>query len=171
MTEEHGGVTLHDGFAMRVVGPDRKELRLTAPDGRVCLKISLTPDGPLVEISAASLSVATDGDVTIDCERFGVNARRDVVVVAGGTIAHDAGADITTRAEGEIQTEAVAQRHRARLGNVDLIANDDVSLEGERIRLNSPDVRRSPHATLGRAVASGPGSEAPQSAAQLPVRP
>ena len=43
------------------------------------------------------------------------------------------------RVREEIVTEAVAQHHRARLGGIDLVANDDVSLKGERIRLNAPE--------------------------------
>ncbi len=119
MSEESKALVLHGGYAMAVES-DRKVLRLTAPDGRVCLKIALLPEGPLVELSAVSLAVATEGDVSVDCERFCVSARQEIV------------------------TEAVAQRHVARLGGIDLVANDDVSLKGERIRLNAPapDVAR-----------------------------
>jgi hypothetical protein len=155
MTEKTDGMKLHDGYAVEVVDADRRVLRLTAPDGRVCLKIALLPEGPAVELSAVALSVATDRDLTIDCERFAVNARSDLLLVAGGNVAADAGGDMSLRADGELATEAVAQRHRARLGNVDLLANDDVSLEGERIRLNTPEVRRAPVAPLGRPSLTG----------------
>jgi hypothetical protein len=107
-------LVLHGGYAVAVEN-ERKLLRLTAPDGRVCLKITLLPEGPLVELSAVALSLSTEGDVSVDCERFLVNAREEIV------------------------TEAVAQHHRARLGGIDLVANDDVSLTGERIRLNAPE--------------------------------
>lgn len=148
---------LHEGYAMQLVGGsdgERKVLRLKAPDGRVCLTISLSAAGPVVELSAAALSVATEGDLTIDCERFQVNARRDMALVAGGSIAQDAGGNVTTRADGDIMTEAVAQQHRARLGNVDLIANDDVSLDGERVRLNCPNVLTSRRVELPKTVVS-----------------
>ena len=137
---------------MQLVGADGKVLRLHAPDGRVCLTISLLPSGPMVELSASALTVATAGDLTLDCDRFQVNAQRDVVIVAGGSIAHDASGDVTTRADGEIRTEAIAQQLRARLGNVDVIANDDVSLEGERVRLNSSDTLTSPRRGLPKTV-------------------
>lgn len=127
MTDER--LTLHAGYQI-AVGDDRKELRLCAPDGRLCLAIVLTPEGPKVELSAAALDIATEGDVTVDCERFAVTARKDVVLDAGG--------DVRTRAEGELHTEALAQHHHARLGDMRLTANDDVSLHGERIRLNAP---------------------------------
>jgi hypothetical protein len=132
MSDDSKGLVLHGGYAMALDG-DRKVLRLTAPDGRVCLKIALLPEGPLVELSAVALAVATEGDVTVDCERFCVNARQEIV------------------------TEAEAQHHRARLGGIDLVANDDVSLQGERIRLNAPEAHVRPPAA--------------QVHAQLPPRP
>jgi hypothetical protein len=133
MSEDREGLVLHGGYAM-VVENDRKVLRLTAPDGRVCLKIALLPEGPSVELSAVALAVATEGDVTVECERFLVNARDEIV------------------------TEAVAQYHRARLGGIDLVANDDVSLKGERIRLNAPE----PRETHGHARAQLPGGKLPR---------
>ena len=97
-------------------------LQLRAPDGRICLKITLTPSGPEVEIASAALSIATSGDVKVACERFAVDAR-------GG---------IALRAGGDLETEGFAQRHRATRGDITLKANDDVTLDGERVRLNSP---------------------------------
>jgi hypothetical protein len=115
--EQGSKLTLHGGYAVEALS-ERKLLQLTAPDGRVCLQIALGPQGLSVQLTAAALAVATEGDVSVDCERFLVNARQEIV------------------------TEAVAQHHRARLGGIDLVANDDVSLKGERVRLNSPDLRK-----------------------------
>ena len=143
---------LHGGYAMRVVGQERKLLHLEAPDGRVCLTISLRPGGPAVELCAASLRVATTGELSLDCETLRVNARDRIELVSGADIALDAGGNVTTRADGEIATEADGQQHRARLGSVELVANDDVSLLGERVRLNSPQVLSAPRVDLRRAA-------------------
>jgi hypothetical protein len=137
MSEEREDLVLHGGYAV-AVEPDHKVLRLTAPDGRVCLKIVLLPEGPMVELSAVALAIATQGDVSVDCERFRVNARQEIV------------------------TEAVAQRHCARLGGIDLVANDDVSLKGERIRLNAPDPE--PRVAPARAVLEGGKGRPPDGA-------
>jgi len=123
---------LFGGYAMRVLGDERQVLRLEAPDGRVCLTISLHAGGAAVELAASSLRVATTGDVQFDCERLQVNARDRIDLVAGTDIGL-----------------------AARLGNVDLVANDDVSLQGERIRLNSPETG----AGAARAVTQIPRAE------------
>ena len=106
------------------------ELRLRAPDGRVCLKIKLTAEGPEVELTSVALSIAAKGEVSVACERFAIVAEKSVSIVSGG--------DVKTRAEGMIESEGHAQRLRSRRGNIELDANDDVTLDGERIRLNAP---------------------------------
>jgi hypothetical protein len=157
MTTRETDLDLAGGYAMHVVGAERRLLHLQAPDGTVCLTISLRPGGPAVELSAASLRVATTGDLTLDCERLQVNARERIELLSGADIALDAGANVTTRATGEIATEADGQQHRARLGNIDLAANDDVSLQGERVRLNSPQVLSAPRVDMSVRRIGGTG--------------
>ncbi len=124
-------IVLRSGYAVEAPdGPGGDMLQLRAPDGRLCLKITLTAAGPEVHLSGVALSLTTQGDVNIDCDRFHVQARGEVAIEAGG--------DLRARAEGRLETEAFAQRHRARRGDLALIANDDVTVDGERIRLNSP---------------------------------
>ncbi len=127
---------LQHGYAMRV--PRADLIEIVAPGGELCLSIRLDASGPMVEVRAASLRVATEGDLVLDCERFEVNAREDITLISAGGIAQDAHGDVVIRADGEIATEAAGQQHRARRGNVDIRANDDVMLEGERVKLNGP---------------------------------
>jgi hypothetical protein len=100
----------------------RDLLMVQAPDGRVCLKMVLSPEGPIVEVEAQALRLASAGEMRLDCEELAINVRKDVALRAGGVI----------------ESDARAHRLRARLGDIQLQANDDVSLDGERIRLNSP---------------------------------
>ncbi len=136
--QQRARVALDLGYAI-TIGEHRKVLRLQAPDGRICLTISLSASGPAVEISAAALALATTGDVTIDCDRFSVKAQRDVSMVAGGNMAQIAGGTVSTHAGDAIESAAASQAHFAREGDVRIVANDDVALTGERIRLNDPD--------------------------------
>ncbi|EYF08692.1 hypothetical protein [Chondromyces apiculatus] len=129
--EQGREMVLRSGYAVDVVdGGGHEVLRLRAPDGRICLKISLSPSGPEVELSSVGLSIVSDGDVRVACDRFEVAAKSGLTLATGGSL--------HARAEGDLETEAFAQRHRARSGDVALVANDDVTLDGERIRLNTP---------------------------------
>lgn len=120
---------LGPGYQLRYRDSDQT-LELYAPNGRMCLHIVLTPEGPRVELHAASLAVRTDRELAIDCERLDLHAARGLSLRTGG--------DLDLAAAGDLHTEAFAQRHLARRGDIQLKANDDVQLDGERIFLNSP---------------------------------
>ncbi|HVY44552.1 MAG TPA: hypothetical protein VHB21_01685, partial [Minicystis sp.] len=86
-------MVLRSGYVIDALdGARGEELRLRAPDGRVCLKITLGAEGPEVELTSVALSITTRGDVDVACDRFAVNAARGVSIVSG--------ADVTTRAAG-----------------------------------------------------------------------
>jgi len=122
---------LSSGYGVRTearVGGD--VLEIIAPDGRVCLQIVLTPEGPRVQIASAALQVRTQGSLQVECETLSIHARESISLRADGDVSIDAGR--------MLETEAWGQEIRARRGDVHLEANDDVLLDGERVRLNSP---------------------------------
>ena len=127
---------LQHGYAVRVPRDDQVEI--VAPNGDLCLSIRLDATGPVVNVRAAALRVASRGDLSVECDRFEVAARQEIALVSAGGITQDAHGDVVIRADGEIATEADGQQHHARLGNVDIRANDDVMLDGERVMLNGP---------------------------------
>jgi hypothetical protein len=118
-------------------------LTVAAPDGQLCLRVVLGPDGPMVEVQAASLRLTASADIRVDCERLELNAR-ERMTLRGGEVRAVADRDFRVQAGGLIESEAFAQTHRARLGNIELKANDDVALDGEQIRLNSPKPTQAP---------------------------
>lgn len=170
MSEEESKLpALLHGYAVRV--PQGDLVEIVAPGGELCLSIRLGPTGPIVEIRAAALQVATQGDLVLDCNRFEVNARQNIALISAGGIVQDAHGDVVIRADGEIASEADGQQHRARRGNVDIRAHDDVMLDGERVMLNGPRAfavppvdlssrqpRSAPHAAI---AAADEGSEEP----------
>jgi uncharacterized protein (DUF2345 family) len=122
-------MTLASGYVLDATTAG-DELRLHAPDGRVCLKIKLTAEGPEVELSSVALSIAAKGDVNVACERFNVAASQGVSLTTSG--------ELVAKAEGAIELEGRSQKLRATRGEISVYANDDVAIDGERIRLNSP---------------------------------
>ncbi len=149
-------MTLASGYTLE--SPDRASiLHVRAPDGRICLRLTLLPEGPMVELTSASLSIASQGDVRVDCQRFEVQAREGMTLQSGK--------NIETRAEGEHIAEAFGHRVQARRGDVHLQANDDVLLDGERVRLNSPRAPAEIEDRRRRMAALLPSSE------KLPERP
>jgi hypothetical protein len=136
---EHPRATTRDGYGLELRGADDgpEELRLVAPNGRLVLTIVLAPEGPRVEVDAASLHVRASERVRFDADRIELAAREGIELVSGGEIRH--------RAAGTITSEAFEHHVEATHGEIRLHANDDVALEGERIRLNSPSAPLPPH--------------------------
>jgi len=136
-----GGITatqaiaLPSGYSMSVNTPTEQRglgaLELRAPDGRVCLTVFLGPNGPEVRIEAAELSIATRGKMDLEAESMSLTARRDFSLRAGG--------DISIETPGHLSTSGFSQSLTSTHGDLHLDANDDVRVDGERIRLNAPD--------------------------------
>lgn len=133
MTREPPDVALRTPLAhgySAVADAPAAELRVLAPDQRVCLTITLLPEGPRVELRAASLSITAECDVSLACGALTVEARGDIALRAGGAIT----------------TEAAEQAHRSTRGDVTVSASDDLYLDGETVNLDVPHERRPPRA-------------------------
>lgn len=131
---------LRSGYSVAIQQqPGGDTLAVHSPDGELCVSISLTPEGPRVELRACSLNIAAEGDLRLAANRLTIEAASDLAVRAGGDLSHEAAGDVRVAAQGSFRSAAFDQHHEATTGNLELEANDDVSLEGERIRLNSPD--------------------------------
>jgi hypothetical protein len=146
-------LTSASGYQIRAIADvDHELVTVTAPDGRLCLSIALGADGPVVEVRAQSLRFASQGLLRLDCERLEINAARETALRTGALTQVVAG-EVRTRAGGAVDVEAHSHRLRSRLGDIQLSANDDVSLDGERVLLNSPRPATpvAPEAAAGRA--------------------
>jgi hypothetical protein len=102
-------------------------LRLLNTDGGRPLEIEVTPQGPILRFGAP-LALAVDGALSIDADSVLIRARTDISLISQGSI--------TMHAEGRFQTTARTHDIRANLGSVNITANDDVIVDGERIFFN-----------------------------------
>jgi len=129
-------IALPEGRSLAITPQDRA-LRITDPDGLVELEIELRPTGSIVRVRAAALQIATEGELSVDCERFELRAREGVRVSTDGDLRASVTGDLDLRATGHAHYEGKAVRVRATRGEVQLEAHDDVRVEGEQILLNS----------------------------------
>jgi hypothetical protein len=125
------GLTLGSGYRIAVRSEGGETLELEAPDGRVCLRVKLHPDGPAVELEAASLAISARGEL-----RLGA---KDITLAAERSIAVTAGADLTVASEQSLTLRGRDQHLESTHGDIHIDANDDVRVDGERVRLNAPD--------------------------------
>lgn len=107
-------------------GLDR--LQILAPDGRLRLTIEVTERGPVLSFEGPALTLCASGEMAFEAERLTLHGRKGVCVTTGGDLVLDAAGDLASRAR--------IQDVEARLGNVNVRANDDIRLNGERVMVN-----------------------------------
>ena len=103
-------------------------LNIIASDGIVSLSIHITKKGPVLKIGGGDLTIQADGNLAIDAERVTIHSRKEMALTTDG--------NLHIEAAGDLHSKARIQTITADLGNVDIKANDDVTLDGERIRMN-----------------------------------
>lgn len=104
-------------------------LRLAGPDGKTFqLAIHITADGPVLRFENSGLTIQAAGDLRIAAGRVAIHGADGMALTTGG--------DLTIEASGTCRNHATSQEISAELGNVNVHANDDVKLNGERIRMN-----------------------------------
>ena len=108
--------------------PGEDCLRLIDEQGTTSLTIRLTSSGPVVEITGGSMALKVDGDLAIAARRLLLHGREGVA------ISSDADARIV--AGQNLMTQGRRQEVTATHGDVLVHANDDVKIDGERIRMN-----------------------------------
>lgn len=103
-------------------------LRIIGRDGKVSLAIYVTEDGPVVRLESSAIEIEAQGQLSLNAERVAIHGRKSLSLTSDGNVSLDTPEDI--------HSDARSQKITARLGNVDIKANDDVTMDGERIRMN-----------------------------------
>jgi hypothetical protein len=113
---------------------DGNLLTIVGADGQVRLSVQITPAGPILRLEGSGLMIQTTGDLAIDAQRIALHGREGVAISSG--------ANASIQVAGELTTEARSQNISAVLGDVSVHANDDVKLNGERVKLNCSEIKQ-----------------------------
>lgn len=108
--------------------PDANVLKVLGPGGAVKLTIYVTPSGPVLHIDGDGLEIRCSGALAIDAQHLILRGREGLELSTDG--------DAAVRCKRDLHVDARAQSFSAELGDVKICANDDVILNGERIRMN-----------------------------------
>ena len=118
-----------EGYDLRYAESERR-LDLHAPDGRLCVRLTLGEGGPQIEVIGGSLAIRAEEDISLSCRRLDIDAAQGMRLRSGG--------ELELSAAGALRSDGFSQHLVARRGDLSLEANDDIAVEGERILLNSP---------------------------------
>jgi ABC-type cobalamin transport system ATPase subunit len=102
-------------------------LRLIGADGQTAVTLLVTPAGPVLRFEG-SLRIQATGDLELGAARIALHAQEMLSLSSGG------GAQLAVA--GDLDLSARVQNITAELGNVNVTANDDVRITGERVRVN-----------------------------------
>ncbi len=119
-----------------VDGPGRDRLTIRSATGEVELQICLTEKGPLLRFRAADVELEATRDVKVHCEEFHVKAQKHIIQETGGDLRQRIGGQADVKVRGRMTLAGREARLLAKRGNVQIEANDDVEVVGERIKLN-----------------------------------
>jgi hypothetical protein len=114
---------------------DAEAVEIRAPDGRIELRIRLTDEGPVLCLDAVRLQLAAE-EVAVSCDRFAVDARSAVEMHTQGEYRQRSHGDATVQSRGDLRLSGQSTELGATFGELRLHANDDVRVNGERVRLN-----------------------------------
>ena len=113
-------IALGDHFLHIEPSGDGHVLRLVGPGGGQRIEIAITPQGPVLRLHGG-LRLELAGDLAVDARRVTLHGREGLALSSG--------ADASIAAVGDLSA-------RAELGDIALHANDDVRIDGERVRMN-----------------------------------
>lgn len=130
--------TLASGRTLTVQSTDEgdDEIRISGRGGTVELHVVLTPRGPVLKFESAAMKLESTGKIEVDCDRLHLRSKRGIVQETGGDLIQHAGGNAELAVRGDASTVARSVELTSRRGDVRLRANDDVKLNGERVRLN-----------------------------------
>ncbi len=105
------------------------ELRICTADGEhPLLVISVSSSGVAVRVTGATVSIEATELLKLEAKKLVLSALQDLVIESAGSA--------EMKVAGDLAVTAREQRITATLGDVQVLANDDVRLDGERVLMN-----------------------------------
>lgn len=130
-------------FTIRLAGGNKLtiddqngELRLKNKNNELQLTILIRSDGLVVNVNATQLNVNATEQLTLSSKKINIEAAEQLNLSSSGNFVQQVDKDALTEVGGANKSIALVQKITATLGNIELKANDDVKLDGERVRLN-----------------------------------
>ena len=119
-----------------VIDKDKEEIKLLDKNNTVRLIISIKEDNLVINVEAYQLNLKAEQELNLSANKINICSEEVISLTSRGNIIHNVSKDMLTQVDGNNINNAKIQNITAELGNVELKANDDIKLNGERIQLN-----------------------------------
>jgi hypothetical protein len=119
------------------IDPQAQTLTLSGGQHGQSIIILLHENGMEVHAHAAKLQLKAAEEIELCAPKINLNAAKDLRLLSQGNLITHAAKDALHECGGVNKSIAADQKLTATVGNVEVKANDDVKIDGERVLLNS----------------------------------
>jgi hypothetical protein len=119
-----------------VLDREKQEIQLLDKNKTAQLTITVKPEGLSVQINAIELNINAVDQLNLSGKKVSLSASEELVIKSAGDLLHQIDGNCITDIGGTNSSRAKIQKMKAELGNVEIEANDDVRLDGERVLFN-----------------------------------
>lgn len=135
---DEGRIELSSGRVVetRSEGGGQDRVTIRGASGEVELEVRMTEHGPVLKFRSADLELSATREVKVSCDTFHVRADKEIIEETGGDLHQRVNGNAEVKVRGKLTTTAREARIEAVRGGVQIEANDDVQISGERVKLN-----------------------------------
>jgi hypothetical protein len=119
-----------------LIDREKGELTLLGKSQNIQMVISMSDDSLVVNLNARQLNIHASDELNFSAKKINIDAEEQLSIKTGGDLIQRVGHNSVTEVKGVNKTVAQIQKMAASLGNVEIKANDDVRLDGERVLFN-----------------------------------
>ena len=112
------------------------EIKLHNSKNELQLVINISDKGLIINANVAELNLTAIEQLNLSSKKINIQASEQLNMKAVGNLVIEAGKDCLIEVAGTNKNIARVQQLTAKLGNVEIKANDDVKLDGESVKLN-----------------------------------
>jgi hypothetical protein len=123
-------------IAVETTAPGDDHITVRGTSGAVELEVTLTDKGPVLHFRAAEIQLQASGRLSVDCEELDVRAPGGITQQTDGDLLQVVRGDASIAVKGDLSIAAAETEIRSARGDVRVKANDDVLINGERVKLN-----------------------------------
>ncbi|MBS1782016.1 MAG: hypothetical protein JSS78_03020 [Bacteroidetes bacterium] len=132
-------ISLSQGYEL-IIEADRKKISLKHPTAPTRFEITIDEHGrALVHLLSENISLQTEKSLTFEAEKIKLKAQDQINFQTQGNLVQEVRGDVLEETKGA--HKSIAQSHKivATTFNVEIKANDDVRVDGERLFFNCND--------------------------------
>lgn len=114
----------------------KEELQLVDKNNVIHLLITFTENGLELSINASTLKINVSDQLDLSGKNVNIHALQNLSIVSHGSMTTEVSGNTISRVQGDNENVARTQKITSTHGNIEMKANDNVKVEGERVLLN-----------------------------------